>query len=193
MEGHPSTYPPTASPEIDRKGIDIYSRLGEGAGYVVYQCKRYKELYPGDIKAAVDEFLKHKWSRPGNRFAGRFVFCTSHPVARQSIADAIETQADRLRQREPAVIFEARGQERHSKDLKARADLVEDFFGAAFVELFIPGGSGRSGAIAELSAQVAALTDAVQALIRQRQTVIVSHPLVGTCIPETGLELARGG
>lgn len=175
LDGAPPEYvSPYGVSGDEQQGIDIYSRLSDGAGYVVYQCKRYSRLYPHDLKDAVDEFLKHKWSRPGNRFAGRFVFCTSHSVARRSIADAIETQADRLRERDPPVVFDAWGQERLSKDLKAHPDLVEDFFGPAFVELFIPGVSGHADAIVELSAQVAELTDALQALTLQQQTVIVS-------------------
>jgi hypothetical protein len=64
------------------------SRLREGGGSVVYQCKRYQTLQPHDIRDAVDEFVAKKWSRPGNRFAKRFVFCTSFQLSKTGDARA---------------------------------------------------------------------------------------------------------
>ena len=64
----------------EQAGIDVYSRLRSGSGYVVYQCKRYKALEPVHIRKAVDRFLTGRWAQEGDWFAGRFVFCTSHPA-----------------------------------------------------------------------------------------------------------------
>jgi hypothetical protein len=143
LEGDPEYVSRYGTAGQGQEGIDIYSRLSGGTGYVVYQCKRYARLRAYEIRDAVTAFLEGKWSKPGPRFAGRFVFCTSHELAARPLPDEIETQAARLRAHQPPVVLDAWGQEKLSRELKAHPDLVEDFFGAAFVEAFSPGGSGR--------------------------------------------------
>jgi hypothetical protein len=156
----------------EQSGIDIYSRLRSGGGYVVYQCKRYKDLDPADIRKAVDEFLKNKWAQQGDWFAGRFVFCTSHAVASRKLADEIETQAKRLRDHSPPITFVPWGQEALSKKLKSHPDLVEDFFGPSFVDLFVPGGSRRKAeSLADVSAVAAEVVDAIQGQLGRRLVV----------------------
>jgi hypothetical protein len=175
LEGDPADYVSRyGGPGDDQEGIDIYSRLQAAGGYIVYQCKRYQKLQPYVIANAVDEFLDNKWSRPGERFAKRFVFCTSFALSGRTLADEIEKQAGRLRAHDPPVEFDAWGQEKLSKKLKAHPELVEDFFGEAFVQLFSPGGTGRQAeGLGELKAEFAEFRDLLQAQA-SRQRVIVT-------------------
>ena len=64
------------------------------------------------------------------------------------------------------------GQEELSKKLKSHPDVVEDFFGPAFVELFKPGGSGRKAeSPADLPALATVLAEALQGQLGPRLVV----------------------
>jgi hypothetical protein len=134
LDGEPEYVSRYGTAGQDQAGIDIYSRA-PGGGYAVYQCKRYQRLYPSIIRTAVQEFLDNSWREK----VTRFVFCTSHSLIETSLADEIEAQAARLRKLEPPIVLDAWGAESLSRKLKALPDLVEDFFGAPFVDLFSPG------------------------------------------------------
>jgi hypothetical protein len=158
----------------DQEGIDIYSRLPGGAGYVVYQCKRYAELGAAVIRYAVQEFLDNPWSET----ASRFVFCTSHSLVPTSLAREIETQAERLREHDPPIVLDGWGEDDLSDKLKSHPELVEDFFGAPYFERFSPGGAERPAESRVTEATAQQLTAAIEAvaplLLTQRQQVVVS-------------------
>src|SRR5579871_3752724 len=48
-------------------GIDVLVRLADGS-YHVWQSKRHRTISKAKIKAAVDFFLKRKWSQQATRF-----------------------------------------------------------------------------------------------------------------------------
>jgi hypothetical protein len=151
LEGNPERVARYGTPGQDQLGIDIYSRLGPD-DYAVYQCKRHKEVQPSTIKNAIDEFLKHKWART----ARTFVLCTSAPLDASRLADEIERHSKRLARRKQPIRLLTWDQIKLSRELKAHPRIVEDFFGRAILELFLPGEATDSAvaAIAEVSAKV---------------------------------------
>jgi small neutral amino acid transporter SnatA (MarC family) len=120
-------------------GIDIYSRLSDGA-YAVYQCKQYPALTAADIQAAVAEFLQGEWADK----AVRYVLCTSGGVARTQLARQIEYAADCFAERPNPIAFGVWDSETLSAVLKDRPEIVQDFFGTAWLERFCPGQAARS-------------------------------------------------
>lgn len=123
------------TPGQAQAGIDVYSRLRDGGGYCVYQCKRYETLFPGDIREAVTRFLDGPWAAR----AGRLVLCISQSCVAVDRAEVIEEQAALLRARRPAVALEVWDAERLSIKLKDYPDLVRLFFGADALRRFNPG------------------------------------------------------
>lgn len=69
----------------------------------------------------------------------KFVFCTSERTARTELADAIEHQGKRLAKR--GIAFEVWDADELSLLLKGHEDIVQDFFGAYWVEAFF----GKTG------------------------------------------------
>jgi hypothetical protein len=113
-------------------GIDFYTTLPSGR-YVTYQCKRKQTATTSGIKAAVDEFLKHKrWSDVSDKF----VLCTSARAVRSELGDAIEAQSKRLSKRTPAIEFEVWDAEELSVLLKDHEKLTRDFFGPVWTAAF---------------------------------------------------------
>jgi hypothetical protein len=158
LEGEPERVARYGTGGQEQAGIDIYSRL-PGGKYVVYQCKRHQKLYPSTIRNAVGEFLKHGWSRT----AGRFVFCTSKSLVPTSLADEVEAQATLLRARVAPIEFGTWDLHELSRKLKSHPDIVEDFFGPPFRELFTPGEAGRAAesAVGEFAAQLERLHESL--------------------------------
>ena len=156
FEGEPERVGRYGTSGQDQSGIDIYSRLGPD-DYAVYQCKRHKRFQPSTIKSAVDEFLKHKWAKT----ARTFVLCASGPLVASGLADEIERQAKRLARRKQSAKLLTWDQIKLSGELKAHPEIVEDFFGRAILELFLPGEVTDSvaAAIAELGAKVDRLSE----------------------------------
>jgi hypothetical protein len=112
-----------------QEGIDIYSRLNDQS-YATYQCKRRETISDKDLVEAVERFRAGEWAGK----AGRFVFCTSKELVRTELVGEIEAQTDRLR--ESGISFEVWDSESLSLRLKAHPGIVEDFFGAVWLERF---------------------------------------------------------
>ncbi len=167
-----------------QEGIDLYSRFWTTGDYTVYQCRRYETLQPNHIRKAVDDFLAKKWSRNDERFAKRFVFCTSHRTSLRRLADEIATQMDRLAKHERPVEFDVWGQEKLSNKLKPHPDLVVDFFDDGLADQFIPGGTRRrlEPDLARLQADVAEIRDQMQSQAASLRLVV-----------QTGIRAAQGG
>ena len=154
-EGEPELTEKFGTEGQDQSGIDIYSRL-DASTYATYQCRRVKELYPGGIRGAVDDFLDGEWAAKSSQF----VLCTSHSTRPTGLANEIETQTKRLREGEPPVAFEAWGVEALSRKLKQHPDLVLEFFGQAWVDRFLGAAEQKSmrEEIRDLRASVEELT-----------------------------------
>jgi hypothetical protein len=96
----------------------------------LYQCKRERRFGPAKIVEAVDEFLAGNWDpRPA-----RFVLCSILPLRATEAQDEIGRQAARLGKE--GVEFEPWDSEALTERLKSFPDLVNDFFGRAWVEAF---------------------------------------------------------
>jgi len=132
-----------------QSGIEIYGRLRE-EGYVVYQCRRVKSLTAGELKKAVDHFLEGEWAAKSSEF----VFCTTSSTVERKLANAVEMQAERLRDKEIAfTIWDVEGL---SERLRGHPDLVERFFGPGWLKVFLPG-----AAAVNLDARIASIEQAV--------------------------------
>ena len=117
-------------PGQNQEGIDIYVRMLESSRYTVWQCKRYKEFSPDLIKIAVSGFLEGSWAPK----ADKFVLAVSVKTEETKLAIAIESQGDRLRERN--IQFLPLGITQISERLKDYPDLVDDFFGREWVREF---------------------------------------------------------
>jgi tetratricopeptide (TPR) repeat protein len=117
----------------DQSGIDIYSRGRDGT-YAVYQCKRYQRIRPVDIAGAVETFLGRAWARR----ARRFVLCTASSLTATSLAEEVERQARRLAAADPPVEFVIWDSEGLAAQLRKHPEIVQDFFGQAWLERFLP-------------------------------------------------------
>jgi tetratricopeptide (TPR) repeat protein len=113
----------------DQKGIDIYARLGSG-DYYVFQCRRTKQMRPADIERAVSDFLTSEWVDK----ASTFVLCAAQTFVETGRADAVETEAARLKQRNK--VFLPWGRDILSDRLRRHRDLVRLFFGDAWETAF---------------------------------------------------------
>ena len=113
-------------------GIDLYSELPSGR-YASYQCRRVASFGPGDITAAVDDFLQGRWSRKSDRF----VLCTSKGAVRTELEEAIAKQRRRLRKRARSIDFEVWDAEELSLMLKDQGEIVRDFFGPVWADRFL--------------------------------------------------------
>ncbi len=114
----------------NQQGIDIYSRVGGERPFHVYQCKRYEEMDPVDIRDAVAKFTGGKWKPQ----TARLVLCTSVLTERTQLADEIESQTTALASE--GIAFDVWGRTELAAQLKSRPDFVDDFFGRPWVEAF---------------------------------------------------------
>jgi hypothetical protein len=117
----------------DQAGVDIFAR--RNGAYSVYQCKRVAQFGPADVVRAVESFLEGEWAARSDRF----VLCISHEAIRTDVARAVEVQASVLQERDPPVAFEIWDSEELSARLKEHPQLVDDFFGEAWANRFLPG------------------------------------------------------
>ncbi len=113
-----------------QEGIDIYVRKVESSKYSVWQCKRYQKFRPSLIKKAVSDFLDGSWASKTDEF----VLAVTVKTEATNLADAIEAQGDRLRERN--IQFLPLGITQISERLKDHPDLVDDFFGREWVRIF---------------------------------------------------------
>ena len=117
-------------PGQKQEGIDIYVRKLESSKFSVWQCKRYKEISPSQIKKAVSVFLDGSWVSKTDEF----VLAVSVEVENSNLVGMIEVQASRLRKRN--IRFQPLGIKQISERLKFHPDLIDDFFGREWVRKF---------------------------------------------------------
>jgi hypothetical protein len=98
--------------------------------YSVYQCKRVKGFGPAKIKKAIAEFLKGEWVNK----ADMFVLCIQESLRPKDRADAFETQQALLKAR--GVTLLPWDSDELSIKLKDIPELVDDFFGREWVQVF---------------------------------------------------------
>lgn len=117
-------------PGQDQEGIDIYVRRPESSKYSIWQCKRRQTFGPSLIAKAVSDFLNGAWASKTDEF----VLAVSVDTEETNLAEAIETQAERLRERN--IQFLPLGVTQISERLKDYPDLVDDFFGREWTRTF---------------------------------------------------------
>jgi len=111
-------------------GIDLYARNRLAEKYVVYQCKKVKNVSPAIIKSAVNKFLEGKWVGKTESF----VLCTSDYVNSTDCLDEIEKQQNILSKK--GISFIIWDSSEISLQLKEIPKLVDDFFGRSWVSEF---------------------------------------------------------
>lgn len=114
----------------DQQGIDFYARVRGQGEYRVYQCKRERAFGPAKINAAVKRFRNGAWATK----ATMLVLCTMESLVATERAEAFERQVTLLRT--DNVQLEPWDTERLSLRLKARPEIVDDFFGREWVRVF---------------------------------------------------------
>jgi energy-coupling factor transporter ATP-binding protein EcfA2 len=117
-------------PGEEQGGIDIYGRGAERDEYSVYQCKNEKTFGPAKIKRAVQTFLDGEWLSRSDTF----VLCTRESLRATKRSKAVEEQSAILKKHGVTLVPWDEGA--LSSKLKAHPDLVDDFFGRAWVKVF---------------------------------------------------------
>jgi energy-coupling factor transporter ATP-binding protein EcfA2 len=115
----------------DQQGIDLLGRVRGSDERYVYQCKREKKFGPANIRAAVDRFLTGRWRAE----ATSLYLCTSDDLRNRQRIDEIDTQRTSLKQQ--GIRFVAWDAEELDEQLRAHPDLIDDFFGRAWVRAFL--------------------------------------------------------
>ncbi len=118
-------------------GIDVYARIRLVPGqappdrpYVSLQARRIKSTAPAALSGAVDDFLRGKWSPVSQRF----VYATSASAVSTALTNEIEKLA--LRLAGESIEFVVWDRVEISTRLKESPELVDDFFGRAWVKSF---------------------------------------------------------
>ncbi len=132
--GEPERWQLYGEPGQSQDGIDILVRLRSGQ-YNVWQSKRHKTFSAAKINDAVEEFLNGKWREK----TSKIILVVQARLRDTKIANEIELQTDRLRKL--GIEFEPLGGDELSERLKIEPDLIEEFFGPAWAELFCGAGS----------------------------------------------------
>jgi hypothetical protein len=110
-----------------QNGIDIYVRNRSSDAYITWQCKKYRRIAGGDIKSAVTKFLDSDWADKTSLFQ----FAVSADATNSRLADVIEKEAALCKSRK--IEFVVLDKNALSASLKECPDLVDDFFGRAWV------------------------------------------------------------
>lgn len=115
-------------------GIDILAAHSRQAvRRLCYQCKKVAEFGPADIVSAVDKFLAGKWAQD----AREFVLCVSISLESTQLQDELDRQRSRLSNSGIALsVWDGATAGGICERLKAHPDLVDDFFGRAWVAYF---------------------------------------------------------
>jgi len=113
-----------------QEGIDIYARKTSADKYSVYQCKRVEKFGPAKIKGAVSKFLEGEWAGKTDTF----VLCTKEDFKSKIRANAFETQSALLK--EKGITLIPWDSHQLSMKLKDFPELIDDFFGRAWVAKF---------------------------------------------------------
>jgi hypothetical protein len=108
-------------------GIDVLVRMKDGS-FEAWQSKRHKTFGLSDVKAAVKAFEDADWAKEAKRFL-LAVACT---INNPKVIDEIEVTRTRLNQR--GIAFEPLFAGELTKRLKTQAEIIDDFFGRAWVE-----------------------------------------------------------
>jgi hypothetical protein len=114
----------------EQGGIDIYVRRKSTAKYAVWQSKRHESFTPSKLNAAVTDFMDGEWAGKTDLF----VICVKASLRSPKTVTTIEECAAKLRGR--GVEFQTMDGEELSRKLKALPEIVDDFFGRAWVERF---------------------------------------------------------
>ncbi|WP_159025248.1 NACHT domain-containing protein [Streptomyces pluripotens] len=123
-----------------QEGIDLFVRNTRGPAasastdpgrrYTTLQSKRVATLTPADIIKAVDKFLAGSWADRSEVF----IYATTHALRPTTLAEELERQADRLEK--AGIRLERWGCESVSERLRHLPEIVDDFFGRAWVAEF---------------------------------------------------------
>jgi hypothetical protein len=122
-----------------QEGIDLYIRYANG-DYATWQCKRHQEIETTDIEKAVTRFLEGGWASRTKVFR----LAVAPSLNATKLAEEIENQ--RIRCQAKNIAFKPLDRDHLSVMLKGHPDLVDDFFGRAWVEAF--NGFGAAAALA---------------------------------------------
>jgi hypothetical protein len=114
----------------EQEGIDIYARKVGTDRYSTWQCKRYQSFSARQLRAAAEDFLSRDWATKSDAFH----LCVSVRIEDRSLSYAIEAVAPSFVARN--ITFAPLGNSQLSRELKAHPDLVDDFFGRAWVTAF---------------------------------------------------------
>lgn len=114
----------------EQEGIDLYARVHETGAYRVYQCKCVQDFGPAKIVSAVDLFLSGDWRGR----ATEFYLCATDSFGTVQRTDAIREQGERLAAL--GMSFVAWDVDELCLELKSQPELVDDFFGRAWVRAF---------------------------------------------------------
>ena len=151
----------------DQSGIDVYARDGLVSGeapparrFVSLQARRIKKLSRAALRNSVDDFLRGKWA-PASR---RFIYATSASARSTRLADEIEALASRLIGE--SIEFVVWDEEEISTRLKECPELVDDFFGRAWVRSFCGEEAAQSLGTRLDAAQVASLRQDLDRIYR---------------------------
>ncbi len=120
-------------------GIDVYARAAPsldasaaaaGRRYVALQSRRVKSLTAASITSAVTDFLDGEWADQ----CSRFYYATSSSLRDTKLDVAVRSARETLA--ETGVEFEPWGAEEIASRLRDHPQLVDDFFGRAWVVEF---------------------------------------------------------
>jgi hypothetical protein len=121
----------------DQEGIDAYARVraaspgtSEGRPYVVLQSRKVQQLTASGIDGAIADFLEGSWPSA----TSKYIFATSFDLTDTRLDAALRRAGDTLA--EHGIEFVPWGAVAVSDMLKTRPELVDDFFGRAWVEPF---------------------------------------------------------
>ncbi|MFD1122542.1 NACHT domain-containing protein [Methylophilus flavus] len=122
------------TPGQNQSGIDILATPKTGsAKKICYQCKKVETFKAIDIKYAIDQFLDGIWVNKTEEF----VLCTTCPIETTQNVKEISYQRDRLAAKGIRFkIWDGAESGRLSEKLKRLPELVDDFFGRSWVEVF---------------------------------------------------------
>ena len=114
----------------EQGGIDIYVRRKSTAKYAVWQSKREKAFGPASLQSAVDKFISGDWREKSDLF----VLCVQASLRSTETVNKIEECAAKLRKMD--IEFQPKDSEGLSLELKVLPEIVDDFFGRAWVTQF---------------------------------------------------------
>jgi hypothetical protein len=113
-----------------QQGIDLYARMANGK-YEVWQAKRYDSIAPSDVKAIVGKFRAGTWKDKSEQL----ILAVQASLAATKVQNEIEVQAAVLKAE--GITFVTRDGEELSELLRGYPEVVDAFFGRAWVEAFL--------------------------------------------------------